>query len=76
MNLTLHQAKMHLAGLRKLAVEENKYLACVRSYLMATEIDIVGMVRADQFSAHSDIRALYDEVNQTEKLVISFLTEI
>lgn len=76
MNVTLNQAKMHLAGLRKLAVEENKYLACVRSYLMAAEVDIVGAVRADQFSSHSDIRDLYDEVDRTEKLVTSFLTEV
>lgn len=76
MNMTLDQAKMHLAGLRKLAIEENKYLACVRSYLMAAEVDIISKVRADQFSTHSDIRDLYDEVNQIEKLVTSFLTEV
>lgn len=76
MNMTLNQAKLHLSGLRKLAVEENKYLACVRSYLMAVEVDVVGSVRADQFASHSDIRDLYEEVTRTEKLVTTFLTEV
>ena len=74
--LTLNQARGHLQGVRRLAVDENKYLSCVREYLSKVEVDILGSVRGDHLTDHNVVRDLVRDIQNTEKLVKVFLTEV
>lgn len=71
--LTLNQALSHLAGLRKLASDENRLLPCVVSYVRNAKIDILSDVRGDQFTDYSDVMRVYDEIDRTEIAVNRFL---
>lgn len=72
-HLTLNQAKQHLAGLRKLAVEENRYLPCVVNYLRYVDVDVCTKVRADTITSYQDIMSLDNDVDTTQKIINSFL---
>lgn len=72
-NLTINQAKLHLNGLKKLAVAENQFLSCVHSYLRNAETEVLPLVRADQFTTHVEIAELLDLQKRTEQQVEAFL---
>lgn len=72
-SLTLNQAKQHLAGLRKLAVEENRYLPCVVNYLRYVDVDVCANVRADTFASYQDVLSLAGDIENTQKVINSFL---
>lgn len=74
--LTLNQAKQHLAGIKKLAIPENKYLACIRNYLMSVDVEVTPFVRADQFESHDSLRDLMVEEAAVKATVQRFLTEV
>lgn len=71
--LTLNQAKQHLDGVRKLCIETNIYLSCVRDYLMTVELDICQFVRADTITDYTALQDLLNEQNRVNALVKDFL---
>lgn len=69
---TLNQAKSHLAGLRNLAVEENRYLSCVTDYLRFVKTDVLTEVRGDQFRTYKDVQDLVEDIRVTERVIKDF----
>lgn len=70
--LTLTQAKQHLQGIRNLAVERNRYLACVTDYLRFVKVDIIADVRGDQFKDYQALSDLANDIQTTERVVKEF----
>lgn len=74
--LTFGTAKAHLLAVQALAVERNRFLACVHAYLRNVELDVVVITRADTFKSYEDIRDLSILEKETQDIVSKFLVGV
>lgn len=73
MNLTLKQAKAHLANIRNLCIESNRFLPCVREFVRYAPVDIIHDVRVEHITSYEVLQDLTNDIAETRNTVDKFL---